>query len=201
MPTAVIERVDRRVLAEPPRKKWNRAECEVLEAYGVWDQQHLELIGGELIDKVGKKRPHVITLTLVQAWLVRVFREQFVNPEAPIDVAPEENALNEPEPDLIVLARPQDEIRTGNPQPADLRLGVEISDTTLAFDMKVKAPLYARAGIVEYWIVDIAGRRVIVHRDPRSGAYQSVEAYAEHEAVHPLASPQNGLAVRDAFPV
>ena len=146
MPTAVIERSA--LPAEPQRKRWNRREYEALEASGIWDQQRLELVGGELISKMGKNRPHVIALTLVQAWLMRVFGDQFVNPEAPIDVAPEDNPMNEPEPDLIVLARPQHEIRSRNPQPSDLRLVVEISDSTLGFDLAVKAPLYARAGIL-----------------------------------------------------
>ena len=88
-----------------------RAECVSLEASGVGDQQHLELVAGELISKLGKKRPHVNALVAVQAWLVRTFGEQFVNPEAPIDVAPEDNPTNEPEPDLIVLARPRANFR------------------------------------------------------------------------------------------
>lgn len=198
MPTAVIQHVDNPAPAEPQRKRWNRAECEALEASGLWDQQHLELISGELISKMGKKRPHVNVMNLVRGWLIEVFGNQYVDTEAPIDVAPAENAINEPEPDLIVRTR---EVLAGNPQPADLRLVVEISDTTLAFDMKVKAPLYARAGIVEYWVVDIAtGRRIIVHRQPQGGVYGSVEAYSEQETVHTLASPEHGLAVRDAFP-
>jgi len=139
-------------------------------------------------------------LTLVQGWLVSVFGLQFVNPEAPIDVAPEDNPTNEPEPDLIVLARPSREIMSGNPQPADLRLVVEISDATLGFDLRVKAPLYARAGIFEYWVVDISARRIIVHRDPQDGAYRSIEAYSEQEAVNPLASPSDAFPVSSAFP-
>ena len=123
MPTAVTGTIDH--VAAPSRKRWNRSECAALEASGLWDQQHLELVGGELLSKIGKKRPHVNTLTLVQAWLVSVFGVEYVNPEAPIDVAPEDNPANEPEPDVIVRARPLREFRTANPQPADLRLVVE----------------------------------------------------------------------------
>jgi hypothetical protein len=86
-----------------------RAECTVFDASGVWDQQRLELVAGDLISKMGKKRPHVNALVAVQAWLVRTFGEQFVNPEAPIDVAPEDNPINEPEPDLVVLSKPSRE--------------------------------------------------------------------------------------------
>jgi hypothetical protein len=47
----------------PPRKRWTRAECAALESTGIWEQQKLELIDGELISKMGKKRPHVNALT------------------------------------------------------------------------------------------------------------------------------------------
>jgi Uma2 family endonuclease len=184
---------------DPPRKLWTRAECTTLEASGLWDQQRLELVQGELISKMGKKRPHVNALVAVQAWLVRSFGEQFVNPEAPIDVAPEDNPTNEPEPDLVVLAKPSREFRDANPRPADLRLVVEISDSTLGFDLTAKAELYARAGIVEYWVVDVAARRLIVHRDPRESLYRSVTAYAEQEALAPLAAPLSEFRIADAF--
>jgi Uma2 family endonuclease len=199
VPTLVTERPYRPVPTDPPRKRWTRAECTTLEACGLWDQQRLELVHGELISKMGKKRPHVNALVAVQAWLVRTFGEQFVNPEAPIDVTPEDNPTNEPEPDLVVLARPSREFQDANPRPADLRLVVEISDSTLGFDLTTKAELYARAGIIEYWVIDVAARRLIVHRDPREGFYRAVTAYSEQETASLLAFPQYEFRVRDAF--
>jgi Uma2 family endonuclease len=178
---------------------WTRADCVTLEASGLWDQQRLELVRGQLISKLGKKRPHVNALVAVQAWLVRTFGVQFVNPAAPIDVAPEDNPTSEPEPDLVVLARPSREFRDANPRPCDLRLVVEISDTTLGFDLTMKAELYARAGIIEYWVVDVAAPRLIVHRDPREGLYNSVTAYGAEETVTPLASPGPEFRVANAF--
>lgn len=186
--------------AQPPRKRWTRQECVALETSGIWAQQHLELIEGELISKMGKKRPHTNVMVIMHAWLLRVFGEQYVNPETPIDVAPEDNPTNEPEPDLIVLTKPSREIKEANPQPADLRLVVEIADSTLSFDRTTKARLYARARIVEYWVVDIPGRRIIVHRDPQERQYRSVVAYSEQETVKPLASPDHAFPVGSAFP-
>ena len=171
-----------------------------MQATGIWDQQRLELIDGELINKMGKNRPHSITLSMVNEWLIRVFGGKRVNSETSIDVSPEDNPTNEPQPDLIVFVRPSHEIRDRNPRPSDLHLVVEISDTTLAFDLKVKAPLYARAGIAEYWVVDITGRRIIVHRDPLEGAYRLVEAYSAEESVRPLAAAESAFPVIEAFP-
>jgi Uma2 family endonuclease len=198
MPTAITDTPSVPPPLDPPRKRWTRVECVALEASGIWEQQHLELIEGELISKMGKKRPHANAIAAVHAWLLRVFGEKYVNQEAPIDVALEDNPTNEPEPDLIVFSRPYREF-TANPQPSDLRLVVEISDSTLSFDLTTKARLYAGARIVEYWVVDIPGRRIIVHRDPQEGQYRSVIAYAEHESVKPLASPDHEFRVGSAF--
>jgi len=176
-----------------------RTECATAEFSGRWDRQHLELVHGELISKMGKKRPHVNALVAVQVWLVGAFGEQLIDPHAPIDVAPEDNPTNEPEPDLVVLAKPTREYRERNPRPSDLRLVVEISDSTLGFDLTAKAELYARAGIIEYWVVDVAARRLIVHRDPRAGLYRSVTAYAEQETIAPLAAPHTEFRVAEAF--
>lgn len=149
---------------------------------------------------MGKKRPHVNALVVLQEWLILVFGAQYVNPEAPIDVAPEDNPTNEPEPDLIVLTRPTREFRDSNPRPEDLRLVVEISYSTLGFDLTSKAELYARALIVEYWVLDIQARSLVVHRDPQRGLYRSVTVYSARESVAPLASPGSEFLVGAAFP-
>ena len=76
---------------------------------------------------------------------------------------------------------------------------VEVADTSLTFDLTVKAALYARAGIVEYWVLDVSGRRLVVHRDPRDGRYRSIVAFSEQESAAPLASPGSAFRIGDAF--
>jgi Uma2 family endonuclease len=198
MPTEVSQAPYTPVPQEPPRKLWTRIECVALEESGVWAQQKLELIEGELISKMGKKRPHVNALVAMQAWLIEAFGAEFVNPETPIDISPEDNPTNEPEPDLILLGRPSQTFLS-NPKPGELRLVVEIGDSSLRFDLTAKARLYARAGIIEYWVVDVEGQRIIVHREPRDGRYQNVISYAESESISPLAAPDRPLAVGTIF--
>jgi len=200
MPSALIEVPVDRAPVGPSRKRWTRVECATLQASGLLNQLHLELVEGELIDKMGKNRPHVNGLSLMYAWLVEVFGRRFVNPEAPIDVSPEDNPSNEPEPDIIVLNRDLSHFQSANPGPQDLYLVVEVADTTLHFDLTTKAALYARAGIVEYWVLDVAGRRLIVHRHPQSGKYSVVLVYSQQEAVAPLAAPHALFKAADAFP-
>ena len=195
MPTALIEMP---VPLDPPRKRWTRAECAQVEALGLFDGQHYELISGELVNKMGKNRRHTNTLMRVLWWLGRVFGEDFVNSESSIDVSTEDNPTNEPEPDLIVLALPSATI-CENPRPEHLRLLVEVSDSSLSFDLGDKASLYARAGILDYWVFDTVKRRLIVHRDPRDSKYQSIAVYSEHESVAPLAAPGSPFVVNVAF--
>jgi Uma2 family endonuclease len=171
-----------------------------MEATGVWAGQHLELVEGELIDKMGKNQPHVITLVAVLRWMMQAFGDSHVLPEASIDVAPEDNPTSAPEPDITVLTRPVTEFPVDKPKPADLRLVIEISDSTVGFDLKTKADLYARACIVEYWVFDIPQRRLIVHREPQNGLYRSTTAYNSPEAVAPLTLPGCEFRVAEAFP-
>jgi Uma2 family endonuclease len=203
MPTVVTETPYRAVPMEPVRtkKKWTRAERLAMEASGVLDpQQRLELVEGELISKMPKYRPHSIALKYARLALELLFGVQYVETGNPIDVSPEDNPTSEPEPDILVLARPSSEFRKGNPQPADLRLVVEISESSLGFDLTVKARLYARAGIIEYWVLDVAAQKLVVHRDPVEGKYQSVTVYGKQESVSPLAAPDREFRVADAFP-
>jgi Uma2 family endonuclease len=204
MPAILTERPPAPAVPCPPRKRWTRAEYERAEAAGIFEQQYLELIDGELIDKkMSKNRPHINTAALLIAWLIQVFGARSVNFEASIDIAPEDNPTNEPVPDIIVLRRKYAESAaswSSRPQPDDLDLVIEISDTSLAFDLAVKAALFDRAAIAEYWVLDVAGRRLIVHRNPQGGQYGSVESYSEQEAVAPLAAPDFSFAVQTVFP-
>jgi Uma2 family endonuclease len=193
MPAALLE-----PLESPPRKRWTREECEKLEAMGWFAGQKFELIDGDLINTMGKNSPHVVGMLLMHEWLVSVFGFRRVQQEAPTDVAPQDNRLNEPEPDLVVL-RTSRTAFTKNPQPEDVLLVVEVSDTTLEFDLTKKAQLYARAGIPDYWVLDVNKRRLIVHREPLGGGYTAVLSYRTNERVSPLAAPQSPFLVSAAF--
>ena len=175
-----------------PRKKWTREECAQLGA--ILDLQQYELIDGELIKKMGKNHPHVWTLMLLAKWLGSIFPDFTVGQELPIDVRPEDNPSSDPEPDVVVLTKPYNEL-VPRPKATDVRLLVEVSDSTLAFDLTQKAGLYARAAIAEYWVLDVIGRRLIVHRRPLDGRYRDVMAYAESESIAPLAAPESPVMV------
>ncbi len=200
MPTTLTAPEQGTAPMDPQRKVWTRTECDLLDQAGVIDQQRLELVEGELINKMGKKRPQVNALGLMMGWLNKVFGDRFILQEAPIDVFPEDNPTNEPEPEAVVLKRPFPEFLKANPKPQDLNLVIEVADTSLYFDLTKKAELYARAEIIEYWVLDVSERRrMFVHREPRDGKYQSVKEYTAQERVSPLAASDAQFFVGSAF--
>jgi len=108
-------------------------------------------------------------------------------------VAPEDKPTSEPEPDIVLLDRPAGELNR-NPVPSDIALVVEVSETTLDHDLGPKARLYARAGIVDYWVVDIQGGRVYQHRGPEAGGYTAIQVYEDDAGLSPLARPEATVA-------
>ncbi len=171
---------------EIPRKIWTRADIRLLVELGFPNAEKLELIDGEIIQKTDKSQRHALRQNLVQNWLQTVFGSEYVQAKPSIYVSAEDDATNDPEPDLIVTSKSVREYED-NATPADIRLVIEIADTTLNFDLGKKARLYARAGIVEYWVVDIPNSLVHVHLTPVKDTYASVVKYRFDESITPLA--------------
>jgi Uma2 family endonuclease len=149
-----------------------------------------------LITKLGRDPAIYFSLHALRRLLDEVFTPRHVYTEIPIDVAAADNPTNEPEPDLVVL---KEEIRdfASNPQPSQIELVVEVGDSSLRFDLTVKADLYARAGLAEYWVLDINNRGLVAHRNPDAGRYTSIVFFREAESMSPLARPEAALAVGD----
>jgi Uma2 family endonuclease len=178
------------------RKRWTRDECDLLVESGVLDPQRYELIEGELIETVSKNHPHMLAVMLLCRRLNRIFGEGRVLQEPSIHLAPQDTPYSDPEADAVVLNRPYDGFAT-KANPEDILLVVEVSHTTLRMDTTRKAALYARAGIQDYWVLDIKGRRFIVHRDPVDGVYRSITAFDEKEPVTPLAATDASVRAAD----
>ena len=90
---------------------------------------------------------------------------------------------SEPEPDLAVVAPRQD----WSSHPASALLVIEVADSSIASDLRVKADLYAAAAVPEYWVVDLAQAVVIVHSDPSGGRYGSIATRRRGETIRPVA--------------
>ncbi len=166
---------------------------------GSLDYDRFELIEGALIPKVPKNHRHTVTIVLLVKWLVGRFGAERAIQEGAIDLRSEDNPINAPEPDFILLN--ESIVRLGRrPRSGDVSLLVEVSDSTLAFDLGVKARLYARAGIADYWVVDINGCRIISHRDPMAVGFRSIRTYSADERIAPLAVPDAEIRVEELLP-
>ncbi len=134
------------------------AEAGILSA-----DERTELIEGVIVTMAAIGSPHFVAVLLLDQLLrAAVGTRAVVSVQGPVRLPPR----SEPQPDLALLRPPVKRYRTALPGPRDVFLLVEVSDSTLARDRDVKAPLYAKHGIPEYWLVDLDAQRVLVHRDP-----------------------------------
>jgi Uma2 family endonuclease len=155
----------------------------------------IELIDGEMLEMAPIGPAHMHLVNRLTRLLVRAVGDAaIVSVQNPVVVDP----YSEPQPDLVLI-RPEAEAAGRLPESADVLLLIEVSDSTLRFDRKVKLPLYARRGIAEAWIVNVAGRTVEVHRDPHAEGYRLHQVVGIEQTLAPAALPSAALRLRDIF--
>lgn len=183
----------------PDRKRWTIQDCMDFMEQGRLDGRW-ELIDGEIISKMGQKPPHRSTLHLILQWLVSHIGIFHIQVESPIRISGEYQVFNEPEPDIAVTKETSSAYFLRHPAPEDLELIVEIADSSLRLDLNTKALLYARAGVPEYWVADVAGRCIIVHRSPDQFGYSDVKKYDEAAFVALENRPNTSVQVSALLP-
>lgn len=170
----------------PNRIPITRAFCKLLEENGLLTGRY-ELIDGEIFSKIGQNPPHALAVMLATVLLMRVFGEQYIRCQLSMNTGIADCEANVPEPDVVALSRPVTIFADRHPGPADVLLLVEVSDSTLSFDLNSKALLYARAGIAEYWVADVAGRRLVAYRNlPHPAMVRSQNTARETPSPLPL---------------
>jgi Uma2 family endonuclease len=127
-----------------------------------------ELIEGEIVDMAPIGSTHADVVRVLNQRLVRSFGDAgVVSVQLPVRLS----TRSEPQPDLAVLRPRPAGYRRAHPTADDVVLLIEVSDSTLRYDLDVKARLYATHGVVEYWVVDLVENRVWRHRKPRGTQY------------------------------
>jgi Uma2 family endonuclease len=184
-------------------RRWTRREYETLVERGVFGaDEHLELLDGLLVVREPQGSRHAAVLMQVQAALQRAFgSDHHVRPQLPVAL----DDYSEPEPDLAVVpGRPLDYF---DAHPAAPVLMVEIAESSLPLDRRRKGSLYARAGIAEYWVVNLVDVVLEVYREPlRSRAarygwrYREVSLLRRGDVVSPLRAPGVAVPVSDLLP-
>lgn len=183
----------------PGRVRWTRAHCDAMRDAGILTCRY-ELIDGEILIRSGQKPAAAVTVGLLMGRLMTLFGASHIRINGPLDLGPPLSDYNEPEPAATVTDPPVDAYVTRHPTPEEVLLVAEISDSTLRFDRSKKASLYALAGIQEYWVLDLNGRQLFVHRQPSPPGYLEITAYGADESVATLARPEALVRVGDLLP-
>lgn len=158
------------------------------------EDDRVELIEGEIIDMAAIGIKHALCVDRLTLLLIRLLPDEvMVRAQNPIYL----DKYSEPQPDLALLKRRDYSRRKHHPGSGDVLLVIEVSDTTLTFDRKVKLPLYARAGIPEVWIVNLQDNSIEVYSQPEGGAYQERQQLQYGQAVSIRGFPDLTLAVDD----
>ncbi len=184
-------------------RRWTRSEYQLLGARGVLpESEAVELIDGQLVIAEPKSPPHTIAVELTADALRAVFGGGwFVRQQGPIAL----DEHSEPEPDVAVVpGGPRDYLADHPARPA---LVIEVADSSVLLDRHHKGSAYARAGLPDYWIVNLVDRQVEVYRRPGTDAaadfgwrYLDVRTLAAGATVTPLALPEARIAVADLLP-
>jgi Uma2 family endonuclease len=183
-------------------KRWRRVEYERFVDVGAFEGETIELIGGQLIVAEPKGSPHAASVgmagdalraALPPGWTVRL--------QDPIALDDE----SVPEPDVAVVRGRHADYRHAH--PARAALIIEVAESSLAFDRTQKGSLYARAGIADYWIVNLEDRIVEVYRDPGPDLtapfgwrYTAVTRFRPPDSVTPLDVPATPIPVAALLP-
>lgn len=189
-------------LIEPKSRLWTVKEYYRMAEAGFFDGKRVELIEGEVIEMSAMGRPHVIALNKTADLLKRIFDDSwFVQTQAPLRFG----KRSEPEPDIAVIKGKMEDYPTDHPTTAGSI--IEVSDKTLNYDRKRKASLYAKAGIQDYWVLNLKKHQLEIFRRPISDAearhgfsYADQQVVKESESVSPLIKPDAAIAVADLLP-
>lgn len=153
-----------------------RAEYDRLVGLGMFGGEKVELLHGQLVTMSPQGEPHVFSVTRLTKLLVRALGDRAeVRVQAPFGAS----AVSEPEPDVAVVA-PGDYL---DEHPVRAHLLIEVAGSSLQDDRRIKGPLYAAARVPEYWIVDLAGGAVEVHREPGEDGYANVTRHGRGETL------------------
>jgi Uma2 family endonuclease len=185
--------------AAPARKRFTREEVDRLAETEVFAGQRYELIDGDLIDKRGQNPPHVSAIQLLLKFLAGLFAVGMIRVQHPMEAAPGDRERSLPEPDVAVLREDKIEHQSRHPRGDEMLLVIEVSDTTAAFDRTRKATLYARAGVPEYWVLDLNRRMLVVHREPDGTQYRQTFLHASEEMVS-LPGRSETIRIADILP-
>jgi Uma2 family endonuclease len=175
--------------------KWSIDDYHQMVDTGLLDDRSVELINGEIIQVAPEGVEHSFYCSNTAKYLRSLFGDLVEIHEAHPITLPNDS---EPEPDIAILKTPASRYRTHHPYHDDIFWLIEIANSTLVKDLGVKKELYAAAGIVEYWVMDLQKVELVVFRDLNADIYQS-ETHLNNGTICPIAFPDIGVDINQLF--
>jgi Uma2 family endonuclease len=155
--------------------KWSVQDYHQMIQAGILNDRRVELLQGNIIEMSPEGPLHRKTNDLIAEYL----REKLSGSAKIYEAHPVTLADSEPEPDIAVVKLPISLYNSRHPAAEEIHLLVEISDSTLEKDLKQKQVVYANAGILEYWVVDLNAQQLIVFQHPSENCYQLQQTYRQ----------------------
>ena len=165
-----------------------------IEAGVLAEDDPVELINGEVIKMSPISSLHAgCVARLSMMFSLRLSQQVVIWTQNPIHA----DQYSEPEPDVAVLRYRQDFYAKSLPRPTDIMLLIEVADTSLSYDRRVKVPLYAKVGIVEVWVVDVENRLIYAYRNLVKGKYQETLVVNPGDTITPVAFDEISVRVEE----
>jgi Uma2 family endonuclease len=154
---------------------------ELIEIGFLKEDDHIQLINGELVEMVSKSTVHETCLRKLLKELPKFIEDRAIlQSQAPISIPPK----SEPEPDFAIVKNRDDDYFSSHPQGTDILLVIEVADSSIDYDQKVKIPLYAKAGIPDYWIFNLLDNCLECYSEPYQNK-QGIFGYTNKRIVLP----------------
>ena len=177
--------------------KWTIEQYHELVATGILDDRRVELLEGDIVEMPPEGMPHAVYCGRTVEYLRELLRDRAKVRETHPITLPNNS---EPEPDVAIVRSPDTQYLAHHPYPEDIFWLIEYSDTTLAKDLKAKQRIYAQAGILEYWVVNLQASELIVFRGAGNDGYQT-ETKLNSGSISPLSFPDIEVEVRRFFSI
>ena len=177
--------------------KWTIDQYHELIATGILADRHVELLLGDIVEITPAGMPHAVYCGRAVEYLRKLLGDRAKVREAHPITLPNNS---EPEPDVAIVRAPDLQYLTHHPYPGDIFWLIEYADSTLAKDLNTKQRIYADAGILEYWVVNLQASELIVFRGIGNNGYES-ETRLSGGNVIPLSFPDIEVDVKRLFSV
>ena len=181
-----------------PRHKLSLEDYYKMGEAGILgEDSRVELIEGELIDMAPIGSRHVRAVNILTELLVPQARGvAVVSVQNPVSLPPD----NGPQPDIALLKPRADQYGNSLPTAQDVLLIIEVADTTAKYDREVKAALYARHGVQEFWLVDLQEKAVEIYQEPGSKRYRKLLRPESVETISPVSLPDVHVPLGEIWP-